>query len=878
MTLVHIVLIKFRPEVTEEHKQRFVTELKKLKNLPCVKSGRLLVGGPSVTEPIDRSKGFQIALVSYHENLAALAEYQASKEHHDVTSTYMFPYKEDLVRFDFEVDEEDGYMCDFPVLGILYRVYILIFRSHVYKKISETYLSRGKARKTGQQHPSPVQSSSDRASVISDQYFCPHSDCDGNEPSCSSCLKAGVSCVNDGKQEVTRRYISNMENRIRWLESIVKENCANVDLGLEHRNNAPENAVDYESTILSVDIQHEDDPTTDVHQSSRVFRREAPAVSRNEENTFNPLSEQHPQHHVQGNNSGHQPAHEIGLVSLSSGEGPRYIGPSSGYFFANRIFSSAGRRSEARGVKKATAESTSLSTELLSNLTLLPTRKESAMELSRKYFRTVHLIYPFLHEPTHMSVIERVYEFHNENPLDLFQVYMVLSISALYLSRECKVHLPVEGYYASAMKYVEQVCSYGSVTALQCMLLLMVYALHNPSTNVNIWNLNYQCLASVIDLGLQRDVRASPSLGISLLDQEIRTRIFWVVYTLDRAICTMMGRPIGIRDEACEMRFPLDMPDTGLVNPVPNRNESQESPSHMSHSIHVFKLAKINSEIKYVMHSIQRDVPSYAYPPVRDIFAWQRDMIETLKDWKSTIPQESTSGGDVMAKLCKARYHETMVLLLRPSPAIPNPSEEMLDLCFHQAVDLLQTFGDIYRTGSLLYSRLLVHSVFLGALVLLYCIWKLPRTTAKVRVDELMSSLTMAQNILSSIGEHWSEATRARDCIDELSRVTIERLMRTQSTIELHTEADRTQSRSGGMQSSSSAQNHQLAGYNGIPEGYGNSDQIPGALALPQEYQPKDASYPLNLFDGLLQGDFQGWTGMPDIDGLMWEVFNSSPQ
>ncbi|GAT24944.1 Zn(II)2Cys6 transcription factor [Aspergillus luchuensis] len=571
-----------------------------------------------------------------------------------------------------------------------------------------------------------------------------------------------------------------MENRIRWLESIVKENCANVDLSLGPRNNAPENAVDHDSTILSVEIQHDDDPAATMHQSSREFRRDAPAVSRNEENTFNPLSEQRPQHHVQGNNSGHQPAHEIGLVSLSSGEGPRYIGPSSGYFFANRIFSSAGRRSKARGVKKATAESTSLSTELLSNLTLLPTRKECAIELSRKYFRTVHLVYPFLHEPTHMSVIERVYASHNENPLDLFQVYMVLSISALYLSRECKVHLPVEGYYASAMKYVEQ--------------------------------------------------------------------------------------------------SPLDIPDTDLVDPVSNRNESQESPSHMSHSIHLFKLAKMNSEIKYVMHSIQRDVPSYAYPPVRDIFTWQRDMIERLKDWKSTIPQESTSGGDVMAKLCKTRYHETMVLLLRPSPAIPNPSEEMLDLCFHQAVDLLQTFGDIYRTGSLLYSRLLVHSVFLGALALLYCIWKLQRTTAKVRVDELMSSLTMAQNILSSIGEHWSEATRARDCIDELSRVTIERLLRTQSTVELHTEADRTQSRSGGMQRSSSAQNHQLAGYNGIPEWYGNSDQIPGALALPQDYQPEDTSYPFNLFDDLLQGDFQGWSGMPDIDGLMWEVFNSSPQ
>ena len=33
-----------------------------------------------------------------------------------VTSAHLFPYKEDLVRFDFDVDAEDEYMCDFPLL------------------------------------------------------------------------------------------------------------------------------------------------------------------------------------------------------------------------------------------------------------------------------------------------------------------------------------------------------------------------------------------------------------------------------------------------------------------------------------------------------------------------------------------------------------------------------------------------------------------------------------------------------------------------------------------------------------------------------------------------------------------------------------------
>ncbi|KAJ5167264.1 uncharacterized protein N7482_006045 [Penicillium canariense] len=112
MTVVHIVLFKFRAEVEAHIRDKFLTEIKTLKVLSCVKSQRLVVGGPSITDPASKSKGFQYALVSYHEDRAALAAYQASSEHERVTQTYFIPYKEDLVRFDFEVDQVDE-----PLLG-----------------------------------------------------------------------------------------------------------------------------------------------------------------------------------------------------------------------------------------------------------------------------------------------------------------------------------------------------------------------------------------------------------------------------------------------------------------------------------------------------------------------------------------------------------------------------------------------------------------------------------------------------------------------------------------------------------------------------------------------------------------------------------------
>jgi hypothetical protein len=76
--------------------------------------------------------------------------------------------------------------------------------------------------------------------------------------------------------------------------------------------------------------------------------------------------------------------------------------------------------------------------------------------------------------------------------------------------------------------------------------------MHSPSSHFNAWSINYQCIAMVIDLGLQRE--PSRAISLSLLQREMRTRIFWVVYSLDRKLSTMMGRPIGLRDEACDLR------------------------------------------------------------------------------------------------------------------------------------------------------------------------------------------------------------------------------------------------------------------------------------------------------------------------------------
>jgi hypothetical protein len=153
-------------------------------------------------------------------------------------------------------------------------------------------------------------------------------------------------------------------------------------------------------------------------------------------------------------------SHQVGLVSLSVGSDPRYVGPSSGYFFT-KLLSSAGKRLEDRP-PRSHDQGTSSRQQHERDVAMkafqatqcsLPTDKNSARELSDAYFNTIHLVYPFLHKPTHQRLIEHVYETPEPSPVARFQVAMVLSISAIILSRRSRVDLPAAAWCAAALEH-----------------------------------------------------------------------------------------------------------------------------------------------------------------------------------------------------------------------------------------------------------------------------------------------------------------------------------------------------------------------------------------------------------------------------------------
>lgn len=248
-------------------------------------------------------------------------------------------------------------------------------------------------------------------------------------------------------------------------------------------------------------------------------------------------------------------AHEIGLIPLSSGVN-KYVGPSSGFPFAKLVFARADQASPGTVQSNMSQDSPSTVRSRPSfqfRPTAIPTSREQALELSKTYFEYVHVQYPFLHEPSHYRLLNEVYNNSlRASSSALFQITMVLAISATILSKSLRIPFTGEGLCATAMEHANKLDFQNSVNGVQCLLLIAMFTLHSPYLAINPWYLNYQCLAAVLDLGLQRNIPISTS--VSSFEREMRTRIFWVIYSIDRILATTLGRPIGLRDEGCDLR------------------------------------------------------------------------------------------------------------------------------------------------------------------------------------------------------------------------------------------------------------------------------------------------------------------------------------
>ena len=160
--------------------------------------------------------------------------------------------------------------------------------------------------------------------------------------------------------------------------------------------------------------------------------------------------------------------------------------------------------------------------------------KFAATPLIQHYLNNIFTLWPVFEETTLYSCVEAVYQNGDDaSPWDRWCVRMVLAIACLSQSesRGDNHYTDAVGHMNAALDNAEDVLHPGYVSSIQALILWAIYATMDPH-HFDSLTLVGAASRAMVDLGIHQD--PSKNVAISRPKLELRRRVYWCVYSLDR--------------------------------------------------------------------------------------------------------------------------------------------------------------------------------------------------------------------------------------------------------------------------------------------------------------------------------------------------------
>ncbi|KPM38688.1 hypothetical protein AK830_g7887 [Neonectria ditissima] len=289
-----------------------------------------------------------------------------------------------------------------------------------------------------------------------------------------------------------------------------------------------------------------------------------------------------------------------------------------------------------------------------------------------------------------------------------FIVTIILAISSLSSKRHDfrKVAALSESLHADAMRHVAFLRD-ASIMSLQCLLLLIQLALLLPHTG-NLWYLSGEAMRMAVSLGLHQDpettIISGPVYG------EIRRRLFWVTYQLDRTVAIAAGCPIALSDEHITTQLPFNGGHRH-VNLSEYMAGLSPAPKEKQFLIQTY-VCLIQSEI-HAVQFFDHPIPARA----SDYDTWVQ---QTEMSVRNLVEQVRADG--VATPWLVSAAHQCQVLLHRPCSRNLAVSESSLVAAATASIDLINTSLESVINGGFVVVFELANSAFQAGMVLLYAL------------------------------------------------------------------------------------------------------------------------------------------------------------
>jgi hypothetical protein len=223
-----------------------------------------------------------------------------------------------------------------------------------------------------------------------------------------------------------------------------------------------------------------------------------------------------------------------------------------------------------------------------------------AYDLIDAYFDRVNPLYPFVHESAFRSEYERI-ERSSDNsrlsPTWFAVLNMIFASSCEFCDTipEAQLMQTVAPFVARSRDIVfSYIFKCGNLELVQALLLMCHYLQGTMELN-ECWTLAGLMIRTAVSIGLH----LSPDdLPISIVEKEVRKRVWWGCFILDRTLSWKFGRPISMQvASVVEVPLPLAIDDQYIQNSSLAPRQPLARPPILAFFLHTVKLAHIIDRI-----------------------------------------------------------------------------------------------------------------------------------------------------------------------------------------------------------------------------------------------------------------------------------------
>ncbi|KAI5949270.1 hypothetical protein KGF57_004869 [Candida theae] len=380
--------------------------------------------------------------------------------------------------------------------------------------------------------------------------------CDGGKP-CATCAKRNAGCVYGTKYaraNVTVEYVRELEERlgIASTQSIMPPSISNT-ISSERGYSMQQNLNgSIPPPLQGSTYQHRRQESV-----ANATQSEATGVTPSSSiNTTNSTSS------VFRSSKDSTSAMGAGDMAKHKGKDRDYYGSSAAISFMNNL-SSIIDKSDTENDETETfykmSRSDPMTTVAVADLELPP--RALADLCVQNYFEFAYTLYPFVHKPTFMATYNSLWGDEESGVDELF--YSIVNVIFAFGCQLAPAFQNMEDnsdiYFERSQRYLRfHLMDSGSVLLVQALLLNGQF-LQASSGSAGCWNIVGLAIRIAQGLGLHQDQNYASTK--SLIEREIRKRLWQGCLLMDRIVSMTLGRPMMVVQNSEQGEVPLCLDD-----------------------------------------------------------------------------------------------------------------------------------------------------------------------------------------------------------------------------------------------------------------------------------------------------------------------------